>query len=288
MTGPGASRRLVHNGFSTGFLDIGPREGVPLLLIHGSGPGVSAAANWQKLMSSPVADRRRILAPDVVGFGGSRSSELTLTHATRVSQLIDFLDAEGVEQVDVVGNSMGGALALALAHRLPGRVRAMILMGSVGVPFDLTPGLAKVWGYRPSIEAMRELMNLFAYDSSLISDELVRLRYETIAQPETRALYEAAFTEPLQQHIEQMALSDEELASITIPTLLIHGAEDQVVPLQTSLKLVHLLAKADLVVFGACGHWTQIERSEDFARCVDEFFEGVASQAQASPTAAVT
>jgi 2-hydroxymuconate-semialdehyde hydrolase len=287
MALPGTPRRLVHHGFSTVFLDVGSRGDVPLLLIHGSGPGVSAAANWQKLMSSPVAGRRRILAPDVVGFGGSRSTDSTLTHATRVAQLIDFLDAEGIGQVDVVGNSMGGALALALAHRLPGRIRAMILMGSVGVRFEITPGLAKVWGYRPSLAAMRELMTLFAYDSSLVSDELVQLRYETSTQPETRTLYEAAFTEPLQQHIDEMALSEDELGGITVPTLLIHGAQDQVVPLQTSLKLVDLLPHADLVVFGACGHWTQIERSEDFARCVDEFFEEVATRADVSRTADV-
>lgn len=272
-----------HGGFETAYI-VGGRQvgepdeagetGVPIVPIHGSGPGVSAAANWRLLLESPLARERRIMAPDVVGFGGSSrpgSPSGPLDHETRVGQLLDFFDALGLDQVDLIGNSMGGGLALALALRAPHRVRGMVLMGSVGVPFTLTPGLAKVWGYRPSLEAMRELMTLFAYDPRLVSDDLVRLRFETSTDPRTREMYERAFTDPLQQHIEAMALTDAELAGIQTPALLIHGAEDRVVPLETSLHLVRALPHADLVVFGRCGHWTQIERAADFAQQVGGF-----------------
>lgn len=264
---------LEHSGFRTRYFTAGPQVGVPVVPIHGSGPGVSADANWRLLLSSPVAAKRRFVAPDVVGFGGSSAFDGALDHATRVNALIDFLDAMGLDQVDLIGNSMGGGLALAVADRVPTRVRSLVLMGSVGVRFTLTPGLAKVWGYRPSYEAMRELMSLFAHDPNLVSDDLVQLRYETSLQPETREQYEAAFTEPLQQHIDVMALDDSALAAITAPTLLVHGVHDAVVPLETSLYLVRALPSADLVVFGDCGHWTQIERSADFAQLVSNFLD---------------
>lgn len=269
---------IRHGGFETAYLAAGPGEGIPVIPIHGSGPGVSAEANWRLLLASPLADRRRIIAPDVVGFGRSSGPGEILDHETRVTQLLGLLDALELPQADLIGNSMGGALALALARRAPDRIRSMVLMGSVGVPFTLTDGLAKVWGYRPGLDAMRELMTLFAFNPALVSDSLVQLRYEASIQPRTRAWYEAAFTEPLQQHIEAMALTDAELAAIAVPALLIHGAEDKVVPLQTSLHLVRVLPQADLVVFGQCGHWTQIERSADFARHVRDFLDQVDGQ----------
>lgn len=283
---PAEPKVIDHDGFRTSYLDVGPPGGVPVLAIHGSGPGVSAAANWRGLLESEFARSRRILAPDVVGFGASApAGDRALTHWARVEQLIGFVEALGVESVDVLGNSMGGGLALAIAHRRPEMVRSMVLMGSVGVEFPITEGLAKVWGYRPELAAMREIMGMFAYDPSIVSEQLVQLRYETSLQPVTRAFYEAAFTEPLQQHVAEMALSPEELAAITVPTLLVHGAEDRIVPLRTSLDLVRLLPQSDLIVFGHCGHWTQIERSADFIRHVADFFQAADDRAGVAPAA---
>ncbi|GAB2459014.1 alpha/beta fold hydrolase [Jatrophihabitans fulvus] len=279
------SEPLEHDGYRTAYLDTGPHDGVPVVAVHGSGPGVSAAANWRPVYGSALAATRRVVAPDIAGFGATDVPEgRPLSHETRVEHLIGFLDALGAGPVDVIGNSMGGGLALAVADRRPDLVRSLVLMGSVGVTFPITDGLSKVWGYRPSFEAMRELMTLFAYDPNLVSDDLVRLRHETSAEPHNRSRYEAAFTEPLQQHVEAMALAPEALARITVPTLLIHGAEDLVVPLSTSLDLVRLLPASDLVVFGHCGHWTQIERTADFVRHVGDFLDVVDARATARTT----
>lgn len=119
----------MHDGFRTGDLEAG--QGRPLLLIHGSGPGVSARANWRGTMTSHLAENHRMLAPDVVGFGDTYADEgLDFTHYLRVRHMISFLEAMELTEVDVVGNSMGGALAI--AHRRPGLIRRMVLMGSVG------------------------------------------------------------------------------------------------------------------------------------------------------------
>ena len=186
--------------------------------------------------------------------------------------LVGFLDALGLDRVDIVGNSMGGALALALASRHPERVRRLVLMGTVGISFPITPGLDRVWGYTPAPDNMREIMRLFAYDQGLISEELIQLRYEASAVPDVQQPYATAFAAPRQRHIEAMALSESELAQIEAPTLLMHGRDDQIIPLEaTSLRLVGLLPRADLVVFSRCGHWTQIERAHDFQRQVDGF-----------------
>ncbi|MCW2760860.1 MAG: 2-hydroxy-6-oxo-2,4-heptadienoate hydrolase [Marmoricola sp.] len=266
--------RVQHGPFDTHYLESGVSDGPPVLLIHGSGPGVSGRANWQGLMRSPLADGRRLLAPDVVGFGETRAADgVELDHDTRVRHLLGFLDALGLDQVDVVGNSMGGALALALAHRHPERIRRMVLMGAVGIDFPITEGLDRVWGYTPSHDNMAALMRLFAYDQGLVTDELIELRFRATEVGDVQERYATAFAAPRQRHIKAMALTEDELASIQTPTLLIHGRDDQIIPLEaTSQRLLHILPSADLVVFHRCGHWTQIERAEDFQRHVAGFF----------------
>ena len=270
MTAALVEQTLEHDGYSTAFLEHG--SGPPVLLIHGSGPGVSGRANWQGTMTGALAQRFTMIAPDVVGFGNTRTpTDAVPDHEARVTHLLAFLDARGLERVDLVGNSMGGSLALAVAARRPDRVRRMVLMGSVGVDFTLTPGLDAVWGYTPSAANMRELMRLFAYDQGLITDQLVELRYEASAVPDVYERYASAFAAPRQRHVDSMALSPDQLRAIAVPTLLVHGREDLVVPVETSLSLVHLLPDADLKIYGRCGHWTQIERAADFQHDVAEF-----------------
>jgi 2-hydroxymuconate-semialdehyde hydrolase len=147
-----------------------------VLLIHGSGPGVTAYANWRLTMPE-LATRFRVIALDMAGFGETecpRGSRYDMDGW--VAHAIGLLDALGIEQAHVVGNSFGGAPGLGLAIRAPQRVGKLVLMGSVGVPFPITEGLDTVWGYEPSIDNMRSLLDIFAYDRSLVNEELARLR----------------------------------------------------------------------------------------------------------------
>lgn len=264
---------IEHDGMKTAYIEAG--EGPTLLLLHGSGPGVSALANWRGTMQSDLTSRYRLIGPDVVGFGKTSTPEGTpFDHATRVKQLAGFMDAMGLDKVGLVGNSMGGALALSLAHQHPDRIERMLLMGSVGISFPITPALDEVWGYEPSIPAMEMVIRHLAHDQSLVSDDLVKMRYEASLVPGVQERYAAAFAAPRQRHLDDMALSEDEIAAIKIPTLVIHGIHDHIVPLeQTSLRIARLLPDADLLVFGRVGHWTQIERAADFQRATDMFFE---------------
>lgn len=245
--------------------------GEPILLIHGSGPGVTAWANWRGVI--PVlAERARVIAPDMLGFGYTRCpSGRQLDPSTWVAQLIGLLDSLDIPTVSVVGNSFGGAIALALAHRYPERVRRLVLMGAVGVSFPITEGLDKVWGYQPSLEAMRELMGVFAYDRSLITDDLVRMRYEASVRDDVQTRFAQLFPAPRQQGVEMLALPEAALRELPQQTLIIHGRDDQVIPLEVSERLLRLIPHAQLHVFGECGHWVQIEQAAAFTRLLSDF-----------------
>jgi 2-hydroxymuconate-semialdehyde hydrolase len=266
---PEIARSIVAAGITTNYHDLG--SGFPVLLLHGSGPGVSAWANWRLVMPQ-LAERARVIAPDMAGFGYTeRRPDLRYDMDTWVAQAVGMLDALGIERADLVGNSFGGGLALQVAIRHPHRIRRLVLMGSVGVRFDITPALDAVWGYTPSIETMRGLLDLFAWDRSLANDELAKLRYEASIRPGFQESFAAMFPAPRQRWVDAMASNVEDIKALPHETLVIHGREDQVIPLDTSLTLAQWIPNAQLHVYGKCGHWTQIEHAARFARLVGDF-----------------
>jgi pimeloyl-ACP methyl ester carboxylesterase len=257
-------------GYKTHYHEAG--SGETLVFIHGSGPGVTAWANWR--LAIPVfAANYHVLAPDILGFGYSdRPAGIRYGKEVWVGHLLAFLDAKNVKRCHVVGNSMGGALAIALASRRPELIDRMVLLGSTGVPFPITPGLDAVWGYRPDRERMRELIaDYFAFDRSIATDDLVELRYAASMQPGFQESYGRMFPAPRQDGVNDLATPVEEIKRIAAPTLLIHGREDRVIPLEVSYALFNLIPDAQLHVFGRCGHWTQIERRLEFNALVEIF-----------------
>jgi 2-hydroxymuconate-semialdehyde hydrolase len=266
---PEIGRSLIAAGLRTNYHDFG--SGAPVVLIHGSGPGVSAWANW-RLALPELAKTRRALALDMAGFGYTdRPDGIRYTLDQWVEQALGFLEALDLEQVDLVGNSFGGALSLALAVRHPKRVRRLVLMGAAGLKFELTPALDAVWGYTPSVQNMKAIMNCFAYDTSLMSDDLAQLRYEASIRPGVQEAWDAMFPAPRQRWIDALASPEDQVAALPHETLVIHGREDKVLPVSTSVRLSQLIPRAQLHVYGRCGHWTQIEHATRFVRLVDNF-----------------
>jgi 2-hydroxy-6-oxo-octa-2,4-dienoate hydrolase len=256
-------------GMKTNYLEAG--RGPAVVLVHGSGPGVTGYANWRLTMPT-LAEQFRVIAPDMVGFGYTeRPAGLRCDVDVWADQVVGLLDALGLERASVVGNSFGGAIALRVAARHPGRVHKLALMGSVGVPFPITEGLDAVWGYEPSVENMRRIMDLFAYDRDLISDELAEVRYRASTEPGFQESYAALFPAPRQRWVDAMVTPDEQIRALPHETLVIHGREDRIIPLATSLRLAELIDGAQLHVFGHCGHWTQIEWSAAFNRLLAGF-----------------
>ena len=272
---PEISKSVSAAGIQTNYHDVGDANidgGPPVMLIHGSGPGVTAWANWRLTMPELARDRR-VLAPDMVGFGYTeRPADVTYDLNTWVDHAVGFLDAMLLDQVDLVGNSFGGGLSLALAIRHPDRIRRLVLMGAVGVSFEITPGLDTVWGYTPSLENMRGLLDIFAYSRQLVTDELAELRYQASLRPGVQEAYSAMFPAPRQRWVEAMASDEDDIRAIPHEVLVVHGREDQVIPVSNSLRFAELIERSQLHVFGRCGHWTQIEHAARFAQLLRNFF----------------
>ena len=268
---PEIANNIKTGSFNTNYHDIG--SGYPVVMLHGSGPGVTAWANWNKVF--PILEKDfRVIAPDMVGFGFTdRPEGMAYNMNVWVQQTIDLFDALGIEKAHLVGNSFGGALALSMAIKYPERVDKLVLMGSMGVSFPITYGLDRVWGYTPSEANMEELLEIFTYDHSFATPDLIKSRYEGSIQPGFQESFSSLFPAPRQNGVEGMAGNQNYIRDIPHQTLIVHGREDRVIPLENSLKLVQLIKNAQLHVFGKCGHWTQIEHSQEFAELVASFFK---------------
>lgn len=263
---------VVANGIRTNYLEAGSGEDV--VLIHGSGPGVTSYANW-RLVIPKLAEDFHVVAPDMVGFGYSdRPEGVKYGLDTWADQTVGVMDALGIEKANLVGNSFGGSIALRIATKHPDRINKLVLMGSMGVHFEITPGLDNVWGYDGTYEDMRKVLDYFAYSRVLVNDDLAKVRYEGSNQPGFQEAFSSMFPAPRQRWVDAMTTPEEDIKALPHRALIVHGREDKVIPLSTSLRLVELLDNADLSVFSHCGHWSMIERTADFNRLVRDFFLG--------------
>ena len=256
-------------GTRTHLHDVG--TGQPVLLLHGSGPGVSAWANWQHTI--PALSRgARVIAPDSIGWGRTeRRDDVRYSLRSWTDHVWSVVDALELERVSIVGNSLGGRLALQMAEDSPERIDRLVLMGSPGVGMTITDGLKALRSYEPSPANMRALLlGYFAVDPGIITDDLVRIRYEASVAPGAHEAYRAMFFDP--KHAgSDLGITEAQVRAVTAPTLLVHGREDKVVPPAVAWTMVNLLPDADLHVFARCGHWTQIERAAEFNRLVAGF-----------------
>jgi len=267
--GPEIGRSIRAGGIETNYHEAG--SGPPVMLIHGSGPGVSAWANW-RLALPYLAERLHVFAHDQVGFGYTAlPAEPRYGLERWVEHLLAFMQAVGVERAHLVGNSMGASVALATAVTHPEVVDRLVVMGATGVGFPLTEGLDAVWGYTPSLENMKRLLDVFAYDRALITDEVAEMRYQASIRPGMQEALASMFPAPRQRGVDALAAYEDRLGSIRARTLIIHGREDRVIPLSAGLKLLETIDNAQLHVFGHCGHWTQLEHAATFNRLVRDF-----------------
>ena len=243
-------------------------EGTPILFLHGSGTGVTAAANWW-LNLPELSEYGRCIAIDSIGYGQSIAADDVqygikewVRHAVRV------LDALGIEKTWIVGNSLGGWLAFQFALDYPERLLGIVSMGTGGA--KLTKALKGHSNPNLSEEGIRDTLELFVVNKELVTDELVKLRYQS-ALNDTASDRLKEVVAARDRDRTELPLDFERLAKLDIPVLLIHGMQDHVIPVSRTWEILNTIPHADAHIFSQCGHWSQVERADEFNEVVSSY-----------------
>ena len=247
-----------------------------VVMLHGSGPGASGWANFNRNVEPLVAAGYRVL---VVYGPGCRMSDRVVSRGSRSEingrVLMAVLDALDDERVHIIGNSMGGHSAVAFALANPQRVGKLVLMGGgTGGPSQFVPmpteGIKLLNGlYRePTIENLKRMMNVFVYDASSLTDELMQTRLDNML---ARRDHLENFVKSLAANPKQFTDYGSRLGEIAAPTLVIWGRDDRFVPMDVGLRLIAGLPTAQMHIFNRCGHWVQWEHADAFNRMAIDF-----------------
>lgn len=242
----------------------------PLVCIHGGGPGASGWSNFRQNLPALSAERRTLLV-DMPQYGKSDPVAVNEPRlAFNARSLKNMLDALGIEKITPIGNSMGGGTSLKFAIDYPERVDKLVLMGAAGTSNSIftpqpTEGIKLLTGFyrNPTREAMKNIVDVFVYDSSFMTEELLEQRYQSAMDP--------AQIEARRNSNSPYEDLSSDMPKIQAKTLIIWGANDRFVPLDAGLVMQRRIPDATLVVLPRCGHWAQYEHAEEFDRLVIDF-----------------
>jgi 4,5:9,10-diseco-3-hydroxy-5,9,17-trioxoandrosta-1(10),2-diene-4-oate hydrolase len=269
------------SGLRLHYHEAGDPSAETVLLLHGGGPGASAWSNFGRTLGV-LSERFHVLAVDQVGFGRStKPTEFAKQYFTASADaLAELLDVLGIARAHCVGNSLGGGTSVRLALDHPDKAGRLVLMAPGGLNVnvfapDPTEGIKKLYAFGappgPSKEKLADFLRTLVFDQSMITDELVAERYEYAADPETIAAMRAMGASFMKPGAAEDSMLWREAYRLRQRVLLIWGREDRVNPLDGALVALKLIPRAQLHVFGGCGHWAMLEKFDEFNRITADF-----------------
>ena len=261
----------VGGGITMHCHDTGSDERGVVLFVHGSGPGASGWSNFKGNYPFLAEHGFRTIVPDTMGYGYStKPEEGTFSLSDVAAQYKGLLDALGVERTTVVGNSQGGAIAIAMALDYPDLVARLVLMAPGGLESRETymamegiKAMIRVL-YKEGIskETMRKVFTLQLHDESKITDEIIEERYQVA----------------MTQHKDNIARihvanQEERLSEIRCPVLCFWGANDKFCPPSGATKISERCASSRTMLISRCGHWVMVEYEKLFNELTLKFLE---------------
>jgi 4,5:9,10-diseco-3-hydroxy-5,9,17-trioxoandrosta-1(10),2-diene-4-oate hydrolase len=264
---PPSQKVDLKSGLTMTYRDMG--SGPVVIFLHGSGPGASGHSNF-KLNYPVIAEKGyRTIIPDMIGFGGSsKPADIQYVLDFFRDTLIEFIDAIGIDRCTLVGNSLGGGIAMAMTLNRPELVEKLVLMAPGGIEprwaYFRMPAMRKMVsgfiGAGFDREGLGKLLSLLLFDTKHATDELIDERLEVLK------------TQP-KEVLSTMRVQDmtEDLPNLTCPILGFWGVEDEFNPVSGAMKIVSACPNARMTLFAKCGHWVMVEYADAFNRAVLDF-----------------
>lgn len=264
-------RYAVSGNYEINLAEAGPSDGPPVVFLHGSGPGASGASNFRGNVDAFVDAGFRVILPDLIGYGASSKPEgIDYTLELFTQTVRDALRQHGIERAALVGNSLGGGIAIQLALDEPGFASSLVLMapGCVAeqASYFTMPGIAKMrsdFGSPDfSLEQQRGLISTLLHPSraDCVTEELVIERYQ-VARTQPKDVLARMKTPNLGPR----------LAELACPIFVMWGLDDEFCPASHGPLFLDACGDVRVLTFGHTGHWVQVERQAEFNAYATEF-----------------
>ena len=257
------------SGLRLHYLDEG--SGPVVLWLHGSGPGASGFSNFKGNYPELVSAGYRNILLDLPGFGRSDKPEDVRYELDYFVDCVGaFLAQIGVTRCTLLGNSLGGAIALGLALRFPQLPERLVLLAPGGVEeretyFQMS-GIVRMVGLFNAgpigLEEMRSMMRLQLFDDSILPEELL-LERVAVAQTQPKNLFSTMMVPNMEAR----------LGEIECPILGFWGNDDNFNPVSGVQRIIDGARQARFIVLNRCGHWVQVEHRGLFNRSVLDFLQ---------------
>jgi len=271
MAGPLESKFVTIEGVRLHYQEQG--SGYPVICIHGAGPGASAESNF-KLNAGPFSEKFRVVLYDMPQYGKSDKIVLTeprLKYNARI--LAGFMRALAIDKAHIVGNSMGGQVAMKFGIDYPDQLTKVVVIGSGAVtpifaphPVEGVKMIARYYkGTGPSREKLRDLLQTILYNPSFLTDDVFEERYQASIDPETVELFGKKQGEIPRENLGP------DLHKLKAKLLAIWGMDDRFGALDVGLQITRMVPDGQMHIFTRCGHWAQVEHAAEFNRLVIDF-----------------
>ena len=233
----------------------------PVLLLHGLG---GSADRWKQVIPY-LSTKYRLIIPDVIGFGYSEKPHVEYTIDFFINFIKKFLNLLNISDVNIIGSSFGGLLALEYAIKYKPEIKKLVLVSPAGMMRYVSTTLkhyisaALYPTYENVLRAYQEMM----YDSNMVSEESIEDFINRMNLPNSKYV----FMSTLMAFNNQPELTDR--LNIDIPTLIIWGRNDKLIPVRYAKKFK--IPNSKIVIFDHCGHYPYIEKTEEFVPLVLKF-----------------
>jgi 4,5:9,10-diseco-3-hydroxy-5,9,17-trioxoandrosta-1(10),2-diene-4-oate hydrolase len=267
---PEANYCALSNGYRIHYHEAG--SGPPVVFLHGSGPGATGWSNFRGNYPHFAEGGFRCIVPDTLGYGySSKPEDVKYTVPFLVEVLQSFLTEIGVDRCTVIGNSMGGAMAMQFALDHPSMVDKLVLMAPGGLEeretymamSGIQTMIKSIYGKAGiTRDGMKKVFSLQLYDESLITDEIIDQRFQ-IAETQPMVVFSSL-------RVPNLA---ERLSELTCPVLGLWGVNDNFCPVSGADRIAKNCADARVMTINRCGHWVMVEHRDVFNRLVLDFLQ---------------
>lgn len=272
MTELRKSVHTVEGGYNIVVNETGAENGAAVVFIHGSGPGASGQSNFRQNVPPFVDAGFRVVLPDLIGYGESSKPEgIDYTLQLFTDTLYEALQKQGIEKATLVGNSLGGGIALQMALDHPEFIDRLILMAPGCIEerevYFAMPGIAGMvssfGGPDFNEEEQRRLITNLVHDPIHVTDALVKERF-AVARTQPKDVIVRMRTPNLQPR----------LGELKMPILVFWGSAERFMPLSGINYFLDQCEDVRVITFNKVGHWVQVERTDEFNRYSIEFLRG--------------